>query len=244
MYYYQRVIKSGNMVEVEIYQSIRKRSQRSIRRGRNHSLTSEKQKKANDIRAEKKIRRLILNNFNVKEDLWLTLKFYEDMTEEEASRHLDNFLRRLKYYRAKQGMSELKYIGCIECGKSAKRWHIHIVVNQVDLFTVNRLWQGLGPVHAEVLYEHGHFEGLAYYIRKDTGGTKRIRRSRNLIEPKEKVTELPKKRLKDFLAGAVPEAPKGCYLYQAEYTENEYTGTSAVYIFLPIVDTGQRMKKK
>lgn len=233
MHYYKRVVTSGNMIEVEIYKSIKKRNKLSGGRSVRLSKSSEKQKELNDIRAKKKCRRLIANNF-VPGDMYLTLSFFEDQTEEDANREVDNFLRRLKYYRKKHGMSDLKYIGALECGKRGNRWHGHIVINKLSFEVVSALWNK-GRLFSESLYADGGFKDLANYIRKDVTGKKRLKQSRNLVPPQEKVEELSRKKIREFETGAVPEIPAGYYLADAEYTYNDLTGTAATYTLLPIV---------
>lgn len=243
MPYYRRTIKSGNMVEVEYYFSYRKRNKPSLGRSVRQSLTPEKQKKANDIRAEKETRRLIANNFTPGKDLYLTLNTFDDMTEEEFERVVNNFLRRMKYYRKKHNMEELKYIGAIECGKRGTRWHFHVVVNEIDFKVISKMWTK-GRIWSETLYADGGFRDLANYLRKDVTGKKRLKQSRNLVKPKERVTEIGKKKLREFECGVAPNAPKGFYMTEADYSYNDLTGTSAVFVFLPLVpiDVGKIRK--
>lgn len=243
MPYYRRTIKSGNMVEVEYYYSIRKRNKPSFGRSVRQSLTPAKQKKANDVRAEKKLRRLIANNFTPGKDMYLTMSFFENKTEEEADREINNLLRRLKYYRKKHGLSELKYVGALECGKIGNRWHFHVVVNEIDFKVLCALWTK-GRIWSETLYADGGFKDLANYLRKDVTGKKRLKQSRNLVPPKERVTEIGKKKLREFECGVAPDAPNGFYMTEANFDYNDLTGTSAVFVFLPLVpiDVGKVRK--
>ena len=233
MPYYRRTIKSGRMVEVEYYYSIKERNKPSFGRSVRQSLTPEKQKRANDIRAEKSTRRLIANNFTPGRDLYLTLRFYKDMTEEEADRYVNNFIRRLKYYCKKHGLPERKYVGALECGKLGKRWHLHLVLNEIDFKVLIKLWgQGPARIYVEELYADGGFKDLAHYLRKDVTGKKRLKQSRNLIKPTERVTKIGKKKLREFECGVAPDAPKGFYMSDFDFKYNDYTGTSAVFVFL------------
>lgn len=234
MFYYEKKVYVGDTIEVEVYPSIRERNKKGIGRSVRQSSTKEAQSKANKVRAERELRRLIKNNFNANEDMYLTLKFFEDKTEEEAIRAINNFLRRLNYYRKKHGLEPLKYVGCIECGKRGKRWHAHFVVNKIDFEVVSSLWNE-GRIWSETLYEHGDFAELAQYLLKDTGGTKRLRRSRNLVKPKEKVTELGKRRVRQFERDIVPKAPKGYYFVKQEKHVNDITGVAVTYFFAPII---------
>lgn len=243
MPYYRKTIQSGNMIEVEYYYSPRTRNKPSFGRSVRQSLTPEKQKKANAIRAEKQTRRLIANNFTPGKDLYLTLNSRENMTEEEFERAVNNFIRRLKYYRKKHGMTPLKYIGAIECGKRGDRWHFHVVVNEIDFKILSQMWT-VGRVWAETLYADGGFKDLANYLRKDVTGKKRLKQSRNLLQPKERVTEIGKRKVREFEHGVAPTAPKGFYMTEADFNYNDYTGTSALFVFLPLVpvDVGKVRK--
>ena len=232
MYYYQRTIKSGDVIEIETYRSIRKRDKRGVGRSVRLSRTSEKQKAQNDLRAKKKCQRLILNNF-VPGDMYLTLSSFSDMEEEEFRREVRNFLRRLSYYRSKHEMSELKYIGCVECGKKGKRWHGHIVINKISFEVVSAMWK-CGRIFSEALYSDGGFKDLASYIRKDVTGKKRLLQSRNLVPPEEKVVEIGKRTMRRYENGEVPRIPEGYYLSSVERSVNDETGMTATFTMLPM----------
>lgn len=234
MYFYQRTIISGDVYEVETYRSIRKRDKKCIGRSVRRSRTSEKQKELNDIRAKKKCQRLILNNF-VPGDMYLTLSSFADMSEEEFRREVRNFLRRISYYRKKMGMSELKYIGCVECGVEGKRWHGHIIINKTSFEVVSELWR-CGRIFSEALYADGGFKDLANYIRKDVKGQKRLLQSRNLVPPREKVVEIGKRTMRRYENGEVPRIPEGYYLHNVERLVSDITGMTATFTMLPILD--------
>lgn len=240
MFYYKRTVTSGRMIEVEIYKSIKKRNVKSVTRSVRQNVTPEKMKAYNDIQAKKKCRRLIAKNF-IPGDSYLTLKFFENKTEDEANREVDNFLRRLRYYRRKHGMDELKFIGCIECGKQGKRWHGHFVVNKIALEVVSALWK-CGSIHIEPLYEDGGFKDLANYIRKDVTGKKRLKQSRNLEQPDENVREMKKKEIREIESGEVPAIPAGYYIADMDRTENDVTGTSFTFTLLPLAYTALRQR--
>lgn len=240
MYCYKRTITSGEMVEIEYYKSVRKRNKHNVGRSANVNLTPEKQKVANEIRAIKNARRVIANNF-IPGDMWLRFSFRDDMCEEEADRLVNNYLRRLKYYLQKYGLGELKYYGVLECGKRGKRWHFHTVMNKISFEVIEKLW-GYGWVVLKSLYSDGQFKDLAKYLRKDEVGKRKIKRSRNLIPPKEKVVELGKKKIREIESGVVPEIPEGYYLSEAEHTYNDYTGTSFTFTLLPIAYAAFRQR--
>ncbi len=232
MHYYKRTVTSGDMVEIEVYKSIRPRNKKNVGRSVNVNLTPEKQKAANELRAIRQARRIIAANFRPG-DMWVRFSFRDDMTEEEVDKCINRFWRRVKYYRDKHGLSEMKAYGVIECGKRGKRWHYHTVLNKMSIEVLEELW-GYGWVCLKSLYSEGMFKDLAKYMRKDEVGKRKIKRTRNLVPPKEKVVELGRRKVREFETGAVPEVPEGYYLSDAEYTYNDLTGTAARFVMLPI----------
>ena len=75
-------------------------------------------------RTMKKLRRLITHNFNGgKNQLWITLTFSEEVTDDEiASKHYKQFMKKLR-----RRYSNLEYISVIEPQESG-RWHFHILL--------------------------------------------------------------------------------------------------------------------
>lgn len=155
-----------------------------------------KQKNLNDKNARKHLIRLLNNNFTDK-DLVLHLTYKDEnlpKDEKEARRDVTNFLRRVKHYRKKNGLGELKYIAVVEYrdqeeGKKAIRIHHHIVINDMDRDIVESLW-GKGRANADRLKadEFG-YEALGRYITKDPKGSKRWTQSKNLKTPTVKVND-------------------------------------------------------
>ena len=83
MFVYKATIQSGPLLEVKFYKSIRQRGKRNVARSINRSLTPDKMQKANKIRAEQNIRRLILCNFS-EGDRWVRFSApYVKFTEKE-----------------------------------------------------------------------------------------------------------------------------------------------------------------
>lgn len=143
------------------------------------------QARLNQRNAEKKLTRLVHNNFG-EEDLALHLTYREGEepeTAEEANKRLRNFLRRLKYRYQKAGM-ELKYITCTERGKKTKRLHHHLIISGgLDRDEIEKLW-GCGWANSKRLQfgEKGVTE-LARYMTKSEESYKRWNQSRNLVIP-------------------------------------------------------------
>lgn len=228
MFTYKRTIKSGPMIEVEYYQSIRKRNKKNVARGTRQTLSSEKQKQANIINGIKRTQRFILNNFKPG-DWWVKLGFKNQVTEEEANRQINNFLRRYKYYLQKQG-KEFKYIGIMECGAKNSNWHLHLVIEKSDLETLSKIW-GNGGVFITQLFAEGNFYELAKYIRKEVSGKKRLKQSRNLKAPEIDVKEVGKREVRKLERGEMIKIPQSYYLVENSFYENEFTGTRYNFVF-------------
>lgn len=146
-------------------------------------------KNLNDKNAKKKLIRKINANFT-KADIWVTLTYKNGVPDEEQARKdIRNYLRRVREWRRKRGMTELKYVYVIEYGGKdgrRKRVHHHVVMSGMDRSAAEELWNGKGWANAKKLQpdEYG-LEALARYVTKEANGGKRWCASRNLSEPKE-----------------------------------------------------------
>lgn len=193
MAYREKKVYSGKMLEVEIYPiSLLEKKQP---RRKKEKLSPPKQKNLNEKNAKKHLIRLINTNFT-DEDLAVHLTYDNKnypRSEEEARKDMANFIRRIKYYRKKNGLPELKYIAVIEYRESERgkqiRLHHHAIMNDMDRDVVEELW-GKGRANADRLKadEYG-YEGLARYISKDPKGSKRWTQSKNLKQPTVKVND-------------------------------------------------------
>jgi len=147
--------------------------------------SSEIQTKQNQRNAEKKLTRLTHNNFG-KQDLAVHLTYRnedEPTGEEEAQKHLRNFVKRLKRRYKKAGI-ELKYISCTEYGKANGRVHHHLILTGgYDRDEIEKAW-GHGYANSKRLqFGDDGITGLAHYIAKDKHFYKRWNQSRNLDIP-------------------------------------------------------------
>ena len=184
--YWRRTITSGKIVEVEIYPVWK--CKHDIPRRKNRVESTDSQKKLNNKNSKKKVVRLINTNFG-KEDLYITVT-YEDgflPDEQTARKDMQNYIRRLKRYRKKHGLDELKYIYSIgyenEPNNSKKiRVHHHLIINKMDRNMAEELW-GKGTANSKRL-QPDDFEltGVAKYIANQ--GPERWSASRNLKKPK------------------------------------------------------------
>lgn len=184
--YYRRRITSGNMVELEIYPVWK--CKHDIPRKKERFESKESQKNLNNKNSKKKVVRLVNANFG-KDDLYITVTYQDGYlpNEEQARKDMQNYIRRLKRYRKKNGLEELKYIYAIgyedEPEKSKKiRIHHHMIINKMDRDIVEDLW-GKGRADCKRL-KPDDFEltGVAKYIASQ--GPERWSASRNLKKPK------------------------------------------------------------
>ncbi|WP_294352213.1 hypothetical protein [uncultured Clostridium sp.] len=191
----EKRIYSGNYLEVEVYPISKKEQQQKRRKKCKVSLP--KQRNLNDKNARKHLRRLINTNFT---DFDIVLHLTYDnknlpSSEEEAKRNLSNFFRRVKNYRKRNGLEDLKYIAVTEYKEATDdkrtktRIHHHIVISGMDRDKLEELW-GKGKANADRLQSNElGYEELANYISKDPKGNKRWTQSRNIKQPTIKVND-------------------------------------------------------
>lgn len=187
--YRARTIKAGDVLEVEIFPIWN--TQNEVRRAKK-AATREAQKNLNDRNAKKKLIRKINANFT-EEDLCVTLTYKGGYVpdEEQARRDIRNYIRRVREWRRKNGLPEMKYVYVIEYGGGdgrRKRVHHHVIMSGMDRDTAEALWQGRGWANSRRLQPDDYgLEALARYMTKEPNGGKRWAASRNLVDPK--VTE-------------------------------------------------------
>ena len=177
----EQVYVCGEYMDADIYPVFQKPGARRKR----CKPTSEIQAKLNQRNAEKKLTRLVHNNFT-ENDIALHLTYRngeEPENEADALRVLGNFIKRLKR-RYKKAGKELKYISCTEYGKKTERVHHHLIINGgYDRDEIEKLW-GRGYANSKRLqFEEDVVTGLARYIAKDKHCFKRWNQSRNLDIP-------------------------------------------------------------
>lgn len=183
--YRAKTIRAGEVLEVEIYPLWRTRNE--IREAKRH--TSRKaQINLNEKNARKNLIRKINANFGRK-DLCVTLTYQDGFLpdEQQARKDIRNYLRRVREWRRKRGMTELKYVYVIEYGGTdnrRKRVHHHVIMSGMDRDAAEQLW-GKGYANAHRLQPDDYgLEALARYMLKEPKNTKRWASSKNLVEPK------------------------------------------------------------
>ena len=204
-----KTIKSGDVLEVEVYPIWQTRSEE---RRAKEKTTKAAQAAVNDRNARKRLDRLVNTNFSAA-DLLVTLTYAGAAPDpEQGAKDIRNYLRRVKYWRKKHGLPEMKYIYVQEWEEEdpqmspqqlvfegmqssflepvkAKRVHHHIIMSGMDRDIAESLWKK-GRVNSRKLQpdEFG-LRDLTGYLLKAPKTKKRWYGSRNLAEPKITVSD-------------------------------------------------------
>lgn len=221
----------GDYLEVNIYPTYRK----NISRKRKSKPTSETQQKLNEIYSRNHLIRLANANFT-DHDLKIELTYtaeHNPEDDETAVRELRNFLRRVKRYRERNNLSELKYIAVTERGSLKGRYHHHLIMSDMPLFDLVKLW-GKGIVGSDILiWDENGIANLVEYMLKQN---KRYMRSRNLIDPpaKKRDGRFSQRRVKELARDTddrqeFEKLYEGYFLSKAEVIHNDDNG--GVYIY-------------
>lgn len=175
MKYRTKTIKSGDLLELEIFPIIEVKGK--FRRQRLNP-TGEPQARINRKNREKKLLRKIYCNFS-KSDYFLTLTFRKKVDEAAAKKAIANYLRRLRRQYQKEN-KELKYIYVLEKGQG--NIHFHLLINSFDVAAIMDSWKE-GFVKLKSLRDS--YENLARYLLKEAKDRSRAWNcSKNLKEPK------------------------------------------------------------
>lgn len=185
----EKIFLCGKYLEVEIYPISKYEQKKSRSKKKNESR--KEQKSLNDKNAKKNLRRRIHANFDNK-DLIVSLSYDADNlpnSEEDAIRDRNNYIRRIKNFRKRNGLGELKYIAVLEYREATDdkrtktRIHHHIIISGMDRDKVEELWgKGIANTSRMQANELG-FEELANYLLKDPRGKKRWSQSKNIVIP-------------------------------------------------------------
>jgi hypothetical protein len=222
MPYIIEVVEAGKTVEVMKYYSSRY-GKKGIKRGKRKALTKEEQRKVNKRAAEKKLRRIINENFG-EGDTHLVLDYRKDRKPDGKKRmraDANDFLKEMRKLYKRKGIP-FKYIHVMEIGKKGARHH-HLVINtpeEISQREIVRCWKGRGRTHHNPLDDSGQYAKLASYLIKQSDGMlgdpealqgKRWNASRNLRKPKilrkepikdkgwyNRIARLPKKLEKSY----------------------------------------------
>lgn len=157
-------------------------------RGKKAKPTSETQQKLNEMKAKDHILRKANASFVHGYDIKLDLTFKRNPVDyDEAWNTLRNFLRRVKRFRAKKGLPDLKYIAVIETGSLKGRYHAHLIISGgLTNEELEKLW-GYGYISASPLrFDENGLAGIVNYMMKQgrsMPGRKKYLCSNNLIDP-------------------------------------------------------------
>lgn len=189
--YKEHAYVCGNYLDLQIYSEY---AEFKGKRKRRYKPTSEVQKKLNKKNRVRKLVRLLNTNFTT-EDLRFDVTYNEDYnpsSAQEAKKQMNNFIRRLKNYRKRNNLPELKYVYVTERGSRNKRFHHHIVMNGgISINKLAEIW-GKGYTQAKPLqFDDTGIESLANYLLKnpitvnEDGSGNSYCLSRNLQKPTE-----------------------------------------------------------
>ena len=197
MGYRRRTVLAGDRLECEIYPVFGREDEGRARAAKKNE-TPEKQKRLNRQRAERYITLLADTNFTEK-DIELTLTYKGTQPDyETCKRDVTNFVRKVKRYREKKGLGDLKYIYVIEGGFEKKngygmtRLHCHMMMNGgVSRETLEEIWE-YGYANTKQLQpdeDRGLEELAKYMIKESKMHGRRYCHSRNLQKPKIKTRD-------------------------------------------------------
>lgn len=198
MKYRTATIRSGDMLEAEIYPIWGKDQQNRARKAK-ENLSSEKQRQQNQKRRERYFERLVETNFSEK-DTYLTLTFAERANEREARKQIRNFFERVKRRREKKQLPELKYIYVIEGDPEGQRQRIHshlLISGGLTMEELKEAWgKTRGIIDAQPIQPGDNgLQDLARYMIKQRRqeewqqGRRTWCPSRNLKKPKIRVSD-------------------------------------------------------
>ena len=212
MQYRTATIRSGDMLEAEIYPIWGKEQRERARRAK-ENLTTEKQLRQNQKRRERYFERLVETNFSRK-DTYLTLTFAERANLREARKEIKNFFERVKRRREKKGLDALKYIYVIEGDPKGQRKRIHshlLISGGLSMDELKETWgEGRGIIDAQPIQPGDNgLQDLARYMIKQRReeewqqGRRTWCPSRNLKKPQVRIsdTRVSNRRVKTIAAG-------------------------------------------
>lgn len=196
----------GEYLDIDIF-PIMQAKHKASGRSKRFKPTSATMARYNQRCRETRLERLVMANF-MRDGLFFTPTYRSasyPKTDEEGKKNLRNFLRRLKSFRKKKGLPDLKYIAKTERGTRSRRLHHHLIINCADMSIsdLENIW-GLGYSYSSmVIFDKDGCPGLCKYFCKgkkkaimdedepepgiDAGNS--WSRSRNLVEPKVRTNE-------------------------------------------------------
>ena len=235
-HYRTKTIKSGNVLECEIYPIWN--THKSTVRARKTRESRTAQKTLNAKNATKHLIRLINTNFT-DNDIWGTVTYSPaklPSSVEAAQKEMQKYFRRLKYYAERHNFPPLKYIYVTEFEddekKGKKRVHHHFVTNFPDRDVAEKLWRNGARTQTRRLQaDESGYEGMARYILKDPRGTKRYVASKNLQQPQITIADckFTRRKVNRLVADKVDKRAVFEQMYNG-YNLTYFTAKTSVYV--------------
>lgn len=189
----------GEYLDIDVFPVFKKHNGKRKAKAKPTAIAQEKY---NHQCRVKKLERLVMTNFRPGEAIFYNPSYRNDYLPEDdaaAIKSRQNFIKRLKRYRKRKGLPELKYIVTTEKGKRSGRYHHHMILNCADMTTgeLDKIW-GMGFAFSSlIVFNSDGINGLADYFckkKKPTGSEEEPEDanlgnswsgSRNLQQPKE-----------------------------------------------------------
>lgn len=176
--------------------------------------TAEQIRKQNQYNRERKLRRIIKENFR-ENDYWTLLTYVKGYRTDakSAKKDFSKFVRMLRAGYRKRGY-ELKWVVRTEVGKRGAAHH-HLLASRIpegDIL-IKECWRkitGAGFPSYKPAYEEGGFAGLAWYLTKpaeDGESCSNYSRSRNLKIPEPEIERALRREMIEY-----PRALQGYYI--------------------------------
>ena len=222
MGYRRRTTESGPRIDAEVFPVFGRQQRGELRRAKSQ-ITSAAQKRANEERSILKLIQLFEENFS-ENGLSIGLSYKgEAPTPERMDMDIRNFVERVKRYRRRMGLPEMKYLLSIggdempSPGYSGKRPHIHFTTQgDMDRDVIEKMW-GHGFANCDrVQPGKDGLEALARYYagqmqdRAPKKGVRKWRCSKNLTRPEPRAIDakIPNSRVRRIAYDFEDEAKK------------------------------------
>lgn len=177
---------TGKFMEMEVFNL--PAHKKPYKRSRKVKESTPAQRNLNDKKSKKYFVRLVNNNFTEK-DLYIDLTYDQKNipeSREEIIKDVKNYIKRLRYWRKKNGLSDLKYIYVIsntdQLGNKV-RYHIHMIINDMDRDTAEQKW-GKGRANTDrIQFDETGATGKSIYMTNQAKGGRSWSSSTNLKKP-------------------------------------------------------------
>lgn len=240
--YIHKIQKAGDYVLINNYTPI---GGGSGKRRKKEKPTSESRKKMNDKKRAEKIQLLILANFD--KGYHIILDYPKDSrpeTYEEADRNLTRFLHKMSRKYKKQE-KKFKYLATTERGKRRAALHHHMICEDLPGIVEDIAAEWGNHIKIFKMYQDGAYKELAaYFVKAETkeelrAGKSRFHRSRNLINPIERIEK------RDGTFKNEPKAPEGYRIIEGSVRNgfNERVGVRYQSYLIKRDESMQQAKK-